>query len=65
MNREGDATAGLKFLEQLRKEKAIPAIFYVGVIDPTKGVPPLAFGMTNRPDELLHLTLDALERKKA
>jgi CheY-like chemotaxis protein len=65
MNREGDATAGLTFLAQLRKEKTTPVIFYVGVIDPTKGVPPLTFGITNRPDELLHLTLDALERKKA
>jgi hypothetical protein len=27
-------------------------------------IPPLAFGITNRPDELLHLTLDALERKR-
>jgi len=64
MNREGDATAGLKFLEQLRKEQATPVIFYIGVVDPSKGVPAQAFGITNRPDELLHLTLDALERKK-
>ncbi len=40
-------------------------IFYIGVVDPNKGVPVQAFGITNRPDELLHLTLDALERKKA
>jgi CheY-like chemotaxis protein len=63
MNREGDATAGLTFLAQLRKEKTTPVIFYVGVSE-TKGVPAQAFGITNRPDELLHLTLDALERKK-
>ncbi len=63
MNREGDATAGLKFLEQLRKEQTTPVIFYVGVSE-AKGVPVQAFGITNRPDELLHLTLDALERKK-
>ncbi|TKJ32313.1 MAG: hypothetical protein CEE38_23435 [Planctomycetes bacterium B3_Pla] len=65
MARCDEATAGLKFLEQFRKEnKTTPVIFYVGVFDPEKGVPVQAFGITNRPDELLHLTLDALERKK-
>jgi len=54
----------LLFWAQLQKERATPVIFYVDAIDPTKGVSPLAFGMTNRPDEFLHLTLDALERKK-
>jgi len=48
----------------LPKEKTTPVIFYVDVIDPTTGIPPLAFSMTNRPDEILHLTLDTLERKK-
>jgi len=66
MARDDKAMAGLEFLEQCRKEsKSIPVIFYIGVLDPTKGVPPQAFGITNRPDELLHLTLDVLERKKS
>jgi CheY-like chemotaxis protein len=65
MGRGDETTAGLKFLEQFRKEdKTTPFIFYVGVLDSEKGVPAQAFGITNRPDELLHLTLDALERKK-
>ena len=65
MGRGDESTAGLKFLEQFRKEdKTTPVIFYVGVFDPEKGIPAQAFGITNRPDELLHLTLDALERKK-
>ena len=64
MSRGTNTTAGLKFLEQLRQKKATPVIFYVGVFDPAKGVPAQAFGITNRPDELLHLTLDLLERKK-
>jgi len=64
ISREQDATAGLKFASQLRKEKRTPVIFYVGVSDPERGVPAHAFGITNRPDELLHLTLDALEREK-
>jgi CheY-like chemotaxis protein len=65
MSRGDDALAGLTCLEQLRKVTTTPVIFYVGVFDPARGIPPQAFGMTNRPDELLHLTLDALERKRA
>jgi CheY-like chemotaxis protein len=65
MAREGDLTAGLTLLDRLRKESQRPAvIFYVGVFNPEKGIPPLAFGITNRPDELLHLVLDVLERKR-
>ena len=65
MARGSEATAGLDFLNKFRKgNKTIPVIFYVGVIESEKGVPAQAFGITNRPDELLHLTLDALERKK-
>jgi len=64
ISRGDDAIAGLKGLEQLRKKLTTPVIFYVGVFDPARGVPPQAFGITNRPDELLHLTLDALERKR-
>ncbi|NIW80883.1 MAG: response regulator [Calditrichae bacterium] len=65
MVRDGDQTAGLKFLAQYsRQKKRVPVIFYVGTIDPEKGVPPKAFGITHRPDELLHLILDVLERRK-
>lgn len=63
--RGDESMAGLEFLEQFRDvDKTTPVIFYVGVHEPEKGVPIHAFGITNRPDELLHLTLDALERKK-
>jgi len=56
---------GLQFLSELRKtDPDTPVIFYVGVMEAGKGVPEYAFGITNRPDELLHLTLDALERKR-
>ncbi|MBI3799630.1 MAG: response regulator [Deltaproteobacteria bacterium] len=65
MSRGKDTTAGLEFVEQLRQKKTTPVIFYVGVFDPAKGVPAKAFGITNRPDELLHLSLDTLERKKS
>lgn len=41
-----------------------PAIFYVSDLDAKRGVPGGAFGITNRPDELLHLVIDALERRR-
>ena len=37
-------------------------VFYVSVVYQDKPLPPGAFGLTNRPDELLHLVIDALER---
>jgi CheY-like chemotaxis protein len=65
MARGNEAMAGLTFLQKLRDiDASIPVIFYIGVIDTSKGVPAQAFGLTNRPDQLLHLILDALERKK-
>jgi len=65
MARGEEPTAGLNFLKQFRKmNKFTPVIFYLGEFKPDKGVPAHSFGITNRPDELLHLTLDVLERKK-
>jgi CheY-like chemotaxis protein len=66
ISRDHDATAGLKFLQEYGKTtERVPFIFYVGTLYPDKGVPAYAFGITNRPDELLHLIMDALERVKA
>lgn len=60
-----NSTDGLAMLDEFKKNKiTIPVIFYIGVIEPEKGVPAGAFGITNRPDELLHLTMDVLERKR-
>lgn len=64
MNRDNEPTAGLDFIKKLQTEKNYtPVIFYVGIVDKTKALPIGAFGLTNRPDELLHLTLDILERR--
>jgi len=64
MARGDSAISGLDFLKRFRMEdKTTPVIFYVGIFDPTMGIPPLSFGITNRPDELLHLVLDVLERE--
>lgn len=57
--------AGLAFLKNYRKHShRVPVIFYIGEFDRDKGVPGGAFGITNRPDELLHLTMDVLSRRK-
>lgn len=65
MLRAREADAGIKFLSQLRpNDEVTPVIFYVGTFKPELGVPGGAFGITNRPDELLHLVMDALERKR-
>lgn len=65
LKRGDDATAGLTLLAKLRESHpTLPVIFYVGEFKPELGVPPFAFGLTNRPNELLHLILDILERRK-
>ncbi|MDY7104212.1 MAG: response regulator [Actinomycetota bacterium] len=56
---------GLGFLEKLR-ELALPfaVIFYITNYQREKGLPTGAFGITNRVDELLHLVLDVVERRR-
>jgi CheY-like chemotaxis protein len=58
-----DAKAGLAMLGRFKADKIVtPIIFYIGRLDADAGVPPGAFGLTDRPDQLLHLVLDALAR---
>ncbi|MEM8899040.1 MAG: response regulator [Bacteroidota bacterium] len=55
---------GIKFHRSLlTKGIDIPTIFYAAGFDRRLGVPPYAFGMTNMPNELIHLVLDVIERK--
>lgn len=55
--------AGLDLLAALAEAgRPEPVIVYLGDFDPKLGTPVGAFGITNRPDELLHLVLDVLER---
>jgi hypothetical protein len=42
-----------------------PVIFYVNHMVQDAGAPAGAFGITNRPDQLLHLVMDALSRLPA
>ncbi|QCK88198.1 hypothetical protein E8L99_21775 [Phreatobacter aquaticus] len=61
MSRDGNPRAGALFLPEVKNSLfSPPIIFYVGNRSCS---PDGAFGMTTRPDELLHLILDALERK--
>jgi CheY-like chemotaxis protein len=67
---EDKPQAGEELLRRI-KEKAeefniidIPVIFYAGGFDRRRGIPPYAFGMTNRPDDLLHYIMDVLERQR-
>jgi CheY-like chemotaxis protein len=63
MERYGNAEAGLQLLKSIQGLPERPdMIFYVGSLDRARGTPPGAFGITDRPDELIHLVLDVLER---
>jgi hypothetical protein len=63
MRRDDVQDEGQRFLnETVRQGIEQRTIFSVGQLDGDKGVPPHAFGITNRVDELLHLVFDALER---
>ena len=64
--RGDDSQAGLTFLRELRNKEGYTKnlVFYIGRLDSDQ-VPEGAFGITNKPDELLHLTMDILERVKS
>jgi CheY-like chemotaxis protein len=58
-----DPRAGITMLSRLREAHYFqPVVFYAWRLDPVAGTPPGALGITNRPDELLHLVLDGLAR---
>jgi len=64
MRRQGQHDAGLQFLAAAPAAGLFcPLIYYVGHVDQSRGVPPGAFGIADRPDEVMHLILDVLERQ--
>jgi CheY-like chemotaxis protein len=64
MEHSGHREAGMRFLHAIRAHGIhSPIIFYIGKVDKSRGVPVGAFAITDRPDEVLHLILDALERR--
>lgn len=65
LSRNDTPNEGLMLLQEMRKSQ-LPqrVIFYVGSVNQEKGTPTGSFGITNRPDELLHLVMDILERQR-
>lgn len=65
MKRGNEKFAGLDLLQQMKEKKyTAQVIFYTLRYDTSvMGTPPSSFGITNRPDELFNLVLDALELK--
>jgi CheY-like chemotaxis protein len=66
MARDGVKDEGLRLLSEMQTRGVYRwTIFYVGQLDPSKGVPAHAFGITNRPDHLLHFVMDIMERERS
>ena len=65
IDREGVTDEGIRALVALRVQAPrTPIIFYTGFVRRELPVPVGAFGIADRPDELLHLVLDIVERAK-
>ena len=65
MDRDGDFEAGTKMLLELKKRCCdLKVIIYLGQFEEDRGIPRGAFGITDRPDELLHLSLDIMARRR-
>jgi CheY-like chemotaxis protein len=63
IGRDDGSPAGPELIEALRgRSSRPPIVLYVGRLDRGRGTPAGAFGITNRPDELLNLVMDALDR---
>jgi hypothetical protein len=65
MERDGVHDEGMKFLSRARSLGLHrPTVFYLSRVDESRGLPPHAFGITARPDHLLHYVTDVLERER-
>ena len=63
MHRGDNPEAGLELLHALRHQgDRTPLVFYISHEVKSRGMPPGAFGISDRPDDVLHLVLDVLER---
>jgi CheY-like chemotaxis protein len=63
IGRDDGAPDGRALLAELKNAASpLPVILYVASFKPELGTPPGAFGITNRPDTLLNLVMDALDR---
>jgi eukaryotic-like serine/threonine-protein kinase len=65
MTRQGRSGEGIALLDWMRDHHApVPVVFYVLDADTGRDRPFGSFGLTNQPDELIHLVLDVLERRR-
>lgn len=63
--RGGDATAGVSALPELRRlAPDTPVVFYVLNLNRARGTPSGAFGIADDVDELFHLIVDGLGRRR-
>lgn len=63
MARPDNDQAGLELIRVARAEQIYrPTVIYSSLDNESIGVPAGAFGLTNRPDQLLHLVIDICER---
>jgi serine/threonine protein kinase len=63
--RDGVEDEGILFLRELEGRGNHPAvIFFIAMLDLSRGMPVGAFGITNSGTELLQLVCDAIERKR-
>lgn len=65
LKREGRDDEGLQFVKRILANKTyVWTIAYVGIDQSGKPRPADLFGITNRPDHLMHLVCDVVEREK-
>jgi hypothetical protein len=64
MSRAGRGDEGARFIERVPAGLDLPVVLYILNLDPSRGTPRGAIGITNTPDGLVHLVLDALERER-
>ena len=63
MARGAEFNAGIDLIKAMKEENlTVPTVIYGSKDSATEGVPPGAFGLTNRPDLLLHYLIDICQR---
>jgi CheY-like chemotaxis protein len=63
ISRDDESADGRALIEAIRaRSRSLPVVLYVERLDRARGTPAGAFGITNRPDQLLNLVMDALDR---
>lgn len=65
MRRGADDRAGLKLLDEISGvASATPVVLFAAAFDPTDGVDPRLFAWTTDVDEVVHLVIDVMERRR-